>query len=278
MDHGVWPCFTILFYIHQTGDVPFLLERASYFKDGQMQNTRSGQVYMGSLLEHILIQTLMPFFNVGDHNMMKLQDADWNDGLDMAGENGESVAFTAMYAGNMDALAQVLEAAKERWGWQEVEFAEEILLLIDRAGKKVNYGSVADKRTRLAEYLEATAKGPSGKLASVPLPLLVADLREKAQSIKQHLNAQEWIEEKGGGWFNGYYDNKGRRVEGPQPDGSVRMTLTGQVFPILAGLVDKERVPAIIKAVEHHLFDKHLGGFRLNTDFKTLQPALGRAF
>jgi len=63
--------------------------------------TKQGHVYEGTVLEHILVQTLVQFFNVGDHNIIRLEDADWNDGLDMARARGESVAFTALYAGNM---------------------------------------------------------------------------------------------------------------------------------------------------------------------------------
>ncbi len=32
-DHGAWPLITLLMYIHETGDVAFLLRKQSYFKD-----------------------------------------------------------------------------------------------------------------------------------------------------------------------------------------------------------------------------------------------------
>jgi cellobiose phosphorylase len=34
----------------------------------------------------------------------------------------------------------------------------------------------------------------------------------------------------------------------------------------------------VVEAVDEFLFDKKLGGVRLNTDFGAIQPALGRAF
>jgi len=77
--------------------------------------------------------------------------------------------------------------------------------------------------------------------------------------------------------FNGYYDNNGARVEGDFPKG-VRMTLTGQVFPIMSGVATNEQAAQAFAAAKRYLQDKKLGGFRLNTDFKELQPALGRAF
>ena len=51
----------------------------------------------------------MPYYNVGDHNIIRLEDADWNDGLDLAKENGESVAFTALYAYNLETLSEILK-------------------------------------------------------------------------------------------------------------------------------------------------------------------------
>ncbi len=56
----------------------------------------------------MLIQHLTCFFNVGEHNIIKLEGADWNDGLDMAEERGESVAFTALYSSNLSALADTV--------------------------------------------------------------------------------------------------------------------------------------------------------------------------
>jgi cellobiose phosphorylase len=62
------------------------------------------------LLEHLLIQNLSSFYDVGDHNEIRLRGADWNDALDMAAQRGESVAFTTMYADNMDHIAGLLAA------------------------------------------------------------------------------------------------------------------------------------------------------------------------
>lgn len=118
MDHGAWPFITTKLYIMQTGDLDLLLEDNKYFKDSQVvrgeqkdtlwkdsdgstQKTESGKDYHGSVLEHILVQHLTSFYDVGEHNHIRLRGADWNDALDMAKERGESVAFTALYAGNL---------------------------------------------------------------------------------------------------------------------------------------------------------------------------------
>ena len=46
----------------------------------------ANEIYHGTVLEHILLQNLCAFFDVGDHNEMCLHGADWNDALDMAGK------------------------------------------------------------------------------------------------------------------------------------------------------------------------------------------------
>src|SRR5688572_29026067 len=106
MDHGVWPYLTLELYMHQTGDLGILFENAHYFRDRQMWRasrkdetwnedcervlkTRQGKTASGSLFEHMLAQHLVQFFNVGEHNQIRLENADWNDGLDMAYERGE---------------------------------------------------------------------------------------------------------------------------------------------------------------------------------------------
>lgn len=267
MDHGLWPFFTTQLYLHQTGDWAFLQEKAPYFMEKKT----------GSVLEHLLLQTVAPFFDVGEHNNLKLLDADWNDGLDMAPDRGESVAFTAFFAGNLNGLADILQLAKEKTGLREVKVAKEMALLFDTLEGKVNYDSVGDKQKRRDEFRAAVENGFTGEQITLPIEKVVADLWAKAAWIKSHLNKNEWLEESGNGWFNGYYDNKGRRVEGKHPNG-LRMTLTGQVFPIMAEIADAERTGAIVKSVQTHLFDKKLGGIRLNTDFGGPQPDLGRAF
>ncbi len=47
-----------------------------------------------------------------------------------------------------------------------------------------------------------------------------------------HIRQTEWVtDQAGNGWFNGYYDNHDRQVEGAG-EKVVRMMLTGQVFAI----------------------------------------------
>jgi len=296
MDHGVWPYLTLELYIHQTGDFDILFQNVRYFRDTQQSRgqekdtawsesygrnlkTRRGQIVEGSILEHILVQHLVQFFNVGDHNHIRLENADWNDGLDMAPEKGESVAFTALYASNLSKLADLLEETAKRKKIKRVALAKELLVLLDRvATPKVSYESPEKKRKLLAKYFKTVQPVVSGKKIEVPIHKLTKDLREKSAFLVEHIRQKEWLqltpEE---GFFNGYYDNHGRRVEGDFSQG-MRMTLAGQVFPIMGRVATAKQVHEIFLSAKKYLKDKEHGGFRLNTNFHQIRLDLGRAF
>ena len=213
MDHGVWPFLALNLYINQSGDKDILFEKAQFFESNRTD----------TVLEHIILEHKRPFTKIGSHGNFLLEGADWNDGLDMAREKGESVAFTSAYAGNLFELANLLE--------------------------RINYKKEA-----------------------------IDELRQKANTLAEHIRRDEWVTTSSGySFFNGYYDNLGRMVEGDHKN-SVRMTLTGQVFPIMSGVATNEQVAEIYKSAKKYLWDKKLKGFRLNTDFKEIQPNLGRAF
>lgn len=295
MDHGAWPFLTTKLYLDQSGDTEFLFEQQTYFKDafvkrakarddrwtpesGQQLKTADGNVYTGTILEHILIQNVIPFYHVGAHNNILLEGADWNDGLDMATKLGESVAFTAFYAGNLKDLSDMLLQVKQMTGLSHVEINEEMLDLLDTlTAEKIDYASVADKRNRLERYYNTVLTTVSGVKVSVDIEQLAADLMNKADWMISHLRQNEWIQNSEGySWFNGYYNNDGERVEGDTPEG-VRMTLTGQVFPIMSGVATEDQVRETARAVDQYLKDEKIG-YRLNSRFGGIQQNLGRAF
>jgi len=89
--------------------------------------TAAGEIYRGTILEHLLVQHLTAFFHVGAAgNNVLLEGADWNDGMDMARERGESVAFTALYASNLRDLSELV-LALGRLGLSRVELAARAL-------------------------------------------------------------------------------------------------------------------------------------------------------
>ena len=301
MDHGLWPFLTTALYIDQTGDYDILLEENPYFRDrqlsrtfqkdlawtpayGQKLKTKKGKIYTGTILEHILVQHLVQFFNVGEHNVIRLESADWNDGLDMAFARGESVAFMSLYGGNLLAIADLLLELSRQKGIQKIKLAKEFLILLDTLSSKTcRYQNVEEKKTLLfKKYFQAVQPEISGVKTDVDIQDLVSDLRKKGRWIFQQIRKKEWLSVQEGNqtfhWFNGYYDNEGKRVEG-RKDGRIRMTLTGQVFPILSGLATDEEISEIIRSVSRFLKDQKLQGYRLNTDFGLDHYlSLGRAF
>jgi cellobiose phosphorylase len=296
MDHGTWPYLTVELYIHQTGDLDILFEKANYFRDKQLSRSRAkdsrwtendgkklktkrGVVAQGTVLEHLLVQHLVQFFNVGDHNHIRLENADWNDGLDMAYEKGESVAFTCLYGSNLRKLAELLEEVARRKNIKKVLLAKELLLLLDRVtGARIKYDSAAAKQKILKKYFDAVQPKISGTKRQVIISKLVKDLREKSDSIMNHVRKTEWMQiSRGDACYNGYYDNQGRRVEGDFPEG-FRMTLAGQTFPVMSGVATVPQVRDIFRTAKKYLKDKIHGGFRLNTDFHQIRLDLGRAF
>ena len=284
MDHGIWPLLTLDLYINETGDLNILFERATYFYNHEIKRTQaidynwtpahgnklktnSGEIYLGSVLEHLLVQNLVQFLNVGSHNHILLEGADWNDGLDMAKENGESVAFSSMYAQNLETLAELLLKNGKN---SKIEVAEEVAILFT----KINYESISSKRKLLDKYFSKVSVAVSGRKAFLDAAGIAGDLKAKSAWIKQHIRSTEWLKE---GFFNGYYDNRKKRLEGKK-GGHMQMTLTAQAFPIMAGVARPWQVRKILQSVNKYLFDKEINSMHLNTDFKEEQHNLGRAF
>ncbi|HNV23454.1 MAG TPA: cellobiose phosphorylase [Candidatus Omnitrophota bacterium] len=293
MDHGVWPFTTLLLYIDQTGDYDILLEQNTYFRDPQLSRAQEkdfafsssygsklkdkyGQVYYGSIIEHMLIEHLVPFFNVGEHNIIRLEGADWNDGLDMAAARGESVTFMSYYAGNLFLFADLLEDLSKEKNIARLSLLKEIQPLLD---DKINNDNPQDKKKLLYEkYFPSVQPEVSGEKVDIAVVALVKNLRKKAAWIFSHIRQSQKVNVDKNIWFNGYYDNDGKAVEG-KINGKVRMTLTGQVFPIMSGLAENADIKDIVQSVKKYLVDKKLGGVRLNTDFGVDHYlSLGRAF
>ena len=283
MDHGVWPLITLDLYMNETGDFDILFEETSYFRDhqvlrcsqvdgawspesGKALKTVSGKIYRGTVLEHLLVQNLTSFFNVGPHNFIRLEGADWNDGLDMAKERGESVAFSAMYAHHLKFLSDLLLKLDTR----HIELHKELNPLLC----EMNYNDVKAKRAVLEKYFEKTKKSMSGIKLKFDTTYLSDNLRQKSMWLAKRIHRKAWLAQ---GFFNGYYDNKGERVEGKK-GGQVRMILSSQVFPVMSGIADDKQIERMLDSVTKYLWDRKFKGIHLNTDFKGEQHDLGRAF
>lgn len=287
MDHGVWPYLTLRLYMNKTGDVEILKKETTYFRDhltmrakeidqassqkDYLLRTKKGKIYKGSVLERILIEHLSAFFNVGKHNIIRLDSADWNDGLDMAAERGESVAFSFMYTHNLTDLCLYLRKMQEKN--KEIYLLEESLILLDRLKKPVDYDKFKAKQKRLDQYLKSV-KEISGKRIKIKLADLIYDLEEKYKHYSRWLSRKEWLNP---GFFNGYYDNRGRRTEGNFGT-NTQVMLASQVFPIMSKIPSPKQVRQIWNSIQKYLKSPKLGGFCLNTKFPEPYFDLGRAF
>lgn len=293
MDHALWPLMTTKLYIDQTGDIEILNKQISYFKDaqtmrgteidalwhpeqGSKQRTSGNDIYTGSILEHLLIQQLTAFYEVGDHNIYRLRGADWNDALDMAPEHGESVAFTCAYAGNLLDLAAMIRLLNRHSSTHTIELLEEIAVLLEN--DMDTFDDISQKHKILSDYLSRCRHRISGRCINISLSALAVNLIQKANWLMEHLRVQEWLDIPGEeGWFNSYYDNHGRAVEGLFED-HVRMMLTGQVFAIMSGVAEDNQIKKITKSADRYLYRQEIGGYRLNTDFHELKFDMGRMF
>ncbi|WP_099469248.1 GH36-type glycosyl hydrolase domain-containing protein [Konateibacter massiliensis] len=293
MDHGVWPFLTTKLYIDQTGDLAILNQKVPYFKDrqikrgcsvdkewndsyGNLQKDVQGDVYYGSIIEHLLLQHLCAFYEVGEHNHIRMRGADWNDALDMAEQRGESVAFTNAYAGNLRDLADCLELYTKKTGSTQLELIEEIQILL--TDNTAIYEDIQEKQGLLSKYTDSCKHNLNGRTVCIETTEIAKNLRKKSDWMMEHIRKSEWVDDgQGNSWFNGYYDNSGYQVEGAHENG-VRMMLTSQVFSIMGGTATKEQVAEITKSADQYLYRKEVGGYQLNTDFHEIKTDLGRMF
>ena len=277
MDHGFWPVLTVDLYLDETGDDTLLLEREPYFSDtlpwrGEAQAPHDiGVEQCGTVLEHMLVQATAAFCDVGEHGHCRLRGADWNDGLDMAGERGESVAFTAAYAYAFDCLSAAV-ARLEASSVAHVELLAPLWELL--SGLRPD--SPEHLRGALMSYCEAAGRQVARQL--VPCAAVIERLDAMAEHIRSHIRASEWV---GDGvdqhWFNSYYDNDGQPLDGLRGN-AVNMMLTGQVFCLMAGIADDQQKKQIVRAADWYLCYPNRGGYCLNTDFDELKLNMGRMF
>lgn len=291
-DHAAWPLLTVDRYLNRTGDIDFLFEKQTYFKDKFTHYTHSidtayfesqgnflldsnNDIYHGSVLEHLLLENVIPFFNVGDHGNIRIEDADWNDGMDMAKEKGETVAFTALYTGNLLKLANLLKYLKSK-NIYTISLLKESSILFGSLQDQIDYSNPKVKRTLLEKYFSLVKHQVSGELITYNTQDIIDDLMAKYQQLFQHINDSEWLnQDNQTGWYNGYYNNQGLRLESTDKS-FTKMTLTGQTFVLMSHVASPSRIEKIVNAVNQHLTDPTIMIPRLNTNFKENTMDMGR--
>lgn len=264
-DHGAWPLLTVEMYIHETNDLDFLLLTQTYFKDqfaNYMRKTgkddgfrvvRSpdGTTYRGTILEHLLIQNLTGFHNTGEHGYVRLEGADWNDGLDLAKRRGETVAFTHMYAKNIMVLSSLID----RLSVDEIEIYHGISALLKPEADIEDY-------FRHIEHFD-------GRRQSHKTAVLAKVLNKIAERRIAFLRENACVD----GVCRSYYDDHGEPLD---RNGSIQ--LTGQAIALMSGIPTQDQARSIADICRKRLFSHDLGGYRLNSEAKHDFLSIGRAF
>ena len=263
-DHGAWPLLTVNMYIDETGDLDFLMVKQSYFQDQFTHYTKKTQIYHspfvakadgkpyeGTILEHLLLQNLVGYHNTGEHGFVRLEDADWNDGLDMGQERGETIAFTHMYADNLRKLARLIEVIDTN----QINVFKELQLLLNQS-------------IVLQEYFDAVCHF-SGETIALEKARLISILDELANVRIRHLRDLAYQHQR----FLSYYDNDGKNI-----DDENSMQLTGQAMALLAKTASIKQAQELSLTTKRLLFDASLGGYHLNTKYPHLLMSMGRAY
>ena len=263
-DHGAWPLLTTEMYIHETGEIDFLLKKQTYFKDQFTHYTHKtrkhqgphveiiyGKPYEGTILEHLLLQNLVGHHHVGEHGFVKLEDADWNDGLDMATKKGETIAFTHMYASNLKKLAELIKKLPN----QKIVLFKELKYLLNlQADLSIFFDEVAIFSGDQIEYDKFD---------------LIDILNDLYKDRITHLHKHAFINDT----FQSYINNDGQFA-----DTKDSLNLTGQTIALLSKTATQEQAVKIAKRTKEMLFEKEFGGYHLNTNYHHVLMNMGRAY
>ncbi|MBQ9306388.1 MAG: cellobiose phosphorylase [Clostridia bacterium] len=282
MDHGFWPLVTVRQYLSSGGDPGILMEKVGWFTDDRkmrgevLAHEAPASTALGgaehpvksTVLEHLLTENVTAFFDAGEHGMIRLRGADWNDALDMAGSRGESIAFTAAYAGNLKALSEIC-----------AQLPGDTITLGRPLAALLGTETLSSPEARNAARRAYEEKCETDLLeVEVAKGTVAAALSRMATCLRDLIRETAFVTDgRGHRWMNSYIDNDGAVVEGARHD-RVRMMLTGQVFALMSGTASEEDTRDIMAAADTYLFDPKRGGYCLNTDFGEDIPPLGRQF
>lgn len=264
-DHGAWPLLTMQSYIQETGHIDILFEKVTYFDDKFTHYTKetktevdqsnnlqlNGHPYLGTILEHLLLQNIVGHLNIGSFGYVRLEDADWNDGLDMAKEHGETVAFTHFYANNLKVLAQLIEHT-----------TTDIIIFKALSDLIFNQITLENYFDRVRYFNESVIQ--------VDKTLLANQLMKMYTSRINHLNQNAWI---GESHLQSYINNDQRYL-----DQANTANLTGQAMALLNQTITHKQAKQLAHAIKKLLFNPSVGGYHLNSDYKKVLTNMGRAF
>lgn len=285
-DHPYWTTQTVLLLINFLGDEKFLFrDGIPYFKDSyrdrgefkdiswpagtiEKQKSKKGEVYTGTVIEHLLTQLLTMFYDVGLNNLLRQKRADWNDAVDQV--KGENVTFSLGLAQDFKELADFLEKIQSRTGIKNIEVYEELTSLIEENVNEIKKLSAIIKQNKLNNFLSKVNTEISGKKVSVSIDKIVKDMREKSKIIIKTVNKIAW----NGEYYTGYFHADGNPVDSifkpgatnkskPTTDDFVMM-LMPQTWSLLSQAADEINVTDKVLKSLKLLSDKVVGGLKLN--------------
>src|SRR5690554_4500982 len=264
-DHGAWPLLTTLSYIDATGNLDILFVKQKYFNDQFTHYTnktksvmpendvvmKDGKPYEGTILEHLLLQNIVAHFNVGQFGFVRLENADWNDGLDMAKEHGETIAFTHFYASNLKKLAEIIKITNK-----PIYLFNSLYELIFN---QIDLNRFFDQVSEFKDDLVLVDKDE-----------LSVQLYKLYEERINHINQHAWI---GESHLQSYITNQKVFL-----DNEYTMNLTGQAMALLNETLTHEQAKKIAHSTEKMLFNEAIGGYHLNSNYGDVNLDLGRAF
>lgn len=264
-DHAVWPLLSINDYINYFNDYEILNEEVSYFDDQFTHLTKktknnydqsnklkvNGKVYKGTILEHLLLQNIVFSFNLGKNGFVRLEDADWNDGLDMANKLGETIAFTHFYINNLKILNKYLKR------YEKVVLFKDLGNLILRGSYK-----------KLNEFFDKVSNF-KGEKESFSTAKLIEKIEKHIDFLTNNIKEKAVMDS---GALQSYIDNDGNYLD------NETVSLTGQAMALLNMTVSKARASNIALATKERLYNASLGGYHLNENYHEIKMNMGRAY
>ncbi len=193
----------------------------------------------------------MGFLNTGKHGYTRLEDADWNDGLDMAHDLGETIAFSHFYANNLAVLADLIENLPT----ESIDIIEGLYLLLQ-------------KELSLPEYFDRVQSFDEN-IKTYDKKTIIFQLRKLSDQSKQTLREKAFFE----GYFQSYINN-----DGIYQDKKNQMSLTGQTMALLNEVASFEQAKSVAIKTKELLFDDSIGGYRLNSNYQDILTNMGRAY
>jgi cellobiose phosphorylase len=264
-DHAVWPLLAIDDYIRYFNDYEILDEEVSYFDDKFTHLTKkvknkydknnvlkaNNKIYKGTILEHLLLQNIVFSFNLGEKGFVRLEDADWNDGLDMANKLGETIAFTHFYINNLKILNKYLKRYDK-------------VLLFKDLGNLILRGSP----NKLNDFFDKVSQF-KGEKEYFQTSKLIEKIEKHIHTLTKNIKDKALMEN---GALQSYIDNDGKYLD------KNTISLTGQAMALLNKTLSNDMANEVAKITKERLYNPDLGGYHLNENYNEVKMNMGRAY